>query len=766
MLTKIENYDLKSLINISSVNRASDTDFYYNNILNKLTYLNINKPFDSEIFEFKPSVSSVNYFIYFLSFKNMDLNPKIVNNIESDFYGYLDRAKFIYDNNLSIGSFDLKQNSNNLSTNVQNDLFKSGIDIAQNKPYLVSDFVGEVNKIRPSKNGLPLFYNTFTFPFSDKIDLWDNQSDKFSNQPFLYNSFLLMELYTTTSTLTQAKIMSVPVFVLNRYMITEYTKNKINQLRPSFFLGNGCDGYSYFFLKSFNIDTFYIKYSFWNSLTGTKSLLIPSSQSSTYKKCVQSASDFDVNNEYLKILFDYSNNSYKLFEYNKLTKNFDIELYSVDLYELHYDDYWAGKVVPNNHPSATQPIINNSTISVSINKESIQYSDTLVKQYFSDNDINNYFSQSYNNDNGILVKEYLKYQSNQIPSLVKSKSFDNNIIFESISSNSYKNLIDTINITNLNSDDITLTDVILTDINITHDSIFNTNSGILSNMVISNTNILFNIYSKNIPKFGSKNNMVYELYSTYSDNGIKNQFNILDFYYSLLNGFYKSPYNQDMANNFSIIEFLDFNVDISNSLVNYFKNNYINSNYGINNYNFNVTGLGSGSGSDLFSDDISGYYMILDKYNDSDPNINKIKFNNLSNDNKFKFLNYIFKYDFNITKKYLSKNIDIYSNNINSNNFTKMSNILSGYDNTNKNINLFNLRDCMIGVVSESPSNGFIIEKNKTLELNIYFVMGLLWGLYCYDIDKPLSLSANIKILLSDINNKKIINIPIKYTIN
>ena len=95
-----------------------------------------------------------------------------------------------------------------------------------------------------------------------------------------------------------------------------------------------------------------------------------------------------------------------------------------------------------------------------------------------------------------------------------------------------------------------------------------------------------------------------------------------------------------------------------------------------------------------------------------------------------------------------------------------MSNILSGYDNTNKNINLFNLRDCMIGVVSESPSNGFIIEKNKTLELNIYFVMGLLWGLYCYDIDKPLSLSANIKILLSDINNKKIINIPIKYTIN
>jgi hypothetical protein len=54
--------------------------------------------------------------------------------------------------------------------------------------YLNFDSINSVTTVKDS------FYDTFTFPFSKKIDSWKDLPNKFSNRSFLYNSFLLMEI--------------------------------------------------------------------------------------------------------------------------------------------------------------------------------------------------------------------------------------------------------------------------------------------------------------------------------------------------------------------------------------------------------------------------------------------------------------------------------------------------------------------------------------------------------------------------------------------
>ena len=71
------------------------------------------------------------------------------------------------------------------------------LEITHNKPYVVNDYVGEMHKLKPLKAGLPLFYDTFTFPFSQKIATWKDEAKKFSDKAFLYNSFLIMEIFSS-----------------------------------------------------------------------------------------------------------------------------------------------------------------------------------------------------------------------------------------------------------------------------------------------------------------------------------------------------------------------------------------------------------------------------------------------------------------------------------------------------------------------------------------------------------------------------------------
>ena len=173
MLTVFNNNNLNLNIELYNNDVPCDDTFYYNQLLTKATGSVINQPFDSELFEYKPNTGNINYFIYFLDFKDMSFNQDVVNNIEPSFSSYLSTAYSILNggtNNLS--PFDFKQNNNHALPETHLDSFKDVKSVVQDKPYVVTDYIGEYQKIKPIKAGLPLFYNTFTFPFSKQLDGW------------------------------------------------------------------------------------------------------------------------------------------------------------------------------------------------------------------------------------------------------------------------------------------------------------------------------------------------------------------------------------------------------------------------------------------------------------------------------------------------------------------------------------------------------------------------------------------------------------------
>ena len=355
MLTVFNNNDLNLNIELYNNDVPCDDTFYYNQLLTKATGSVINQPFDSELFEYKPNTGNINYFIYFLDFKDMSFNQDVVNNIEPSFSSYLSTAYSILNggtNNLS--PFDFKQNNNHALPETHLDNFKDAKSVVQDKPYVVTDYIGEYQKIKPIKAGLPLFYNTFTFPFSKQLDGWKDLTNKFSDRPYLFNSFLLLDFYSSTDPSTQQKIMSIPIFIVDRYMMFEKSVNNVKQLRPVFSLKETVEGYSLFFLNNFGINQLYVRYSFWDSLNGVRIPLIPSSVNTKYKKGIQSVTNFNHKNEYLMFDLDFTKKKYDIYEYNKVSDNYDLKAFDYDLYQLFYDDYWAGKVVPNTRPIALQ----------------------------------------------------------------------------------------------------------------------------------------------------------------------------------------------------------------------------------------------------------------------------------------------------------------------------------------------------------------------------------------------------------------------------
>ena len=366
------NTDLVINTLISSEDYSSDRDFFNKKILDFTTNNVVNNISDSEIYEYKPNlINSVNFNIFFLRYiQDAEIND-LTMVMESDFNEHLintkERFNLVGNSSLPINSVYQTLQANSLvETNLIEEFDRTKIGNLLNKPYFVRDIIGESLLKKPENNGLPVFYNSFTFPFWGKRDLWLNDPLLYSNKPYFYNSFLLMEFFDSTSNLNQNRIQSIPIFVNPRYNIFENPSNKqFTHERPCFNLKEGVEGFSFFFLNNYITNEFYVRFSFWDSLSGNQISLLPSSTQEGDKKWLQNPDTFKQEARYLKYVLDYNNKTYKIYEFNPSEQTYNLERNDFDLYELAFDSYFNLSVdrVPNKKPiNAKKQIIPTVTI--------------------------------------------------------------------------------------------------------------------------------------------------------------------------------------------------------------------------------------------------------------------------------------------------------------------------------------------------------------------------------------------------------------------
>jgi hypothetical protein len=358
---------------VSSEDSASDRDFVFQKILNVGSLTNINEVIDFESIEYKHANSSVEFDIFFLRYLLKDEINEIKDYIEPSFTTYSDKVLKL-DTSIITETFEILDNNGLITPQLEGTLELTRSEINGIKPYVVVDPFVEIRKNYPGKSGYPHFYNTFTFPFWDKKDAWTNLKYGFNNKTYMYNSFMIIEIYDTYEVEKQKKITTIPVYASDRYLFKEKTETKINnvfneltnvvefvtiegvsQKRPVFNLSEGVDGYSFFFLKKYIKSDFYARFYFWDALNGRKIEFIPSAKSNKKKKWLQDVEVFDQKKLYLKYELDYTSKNYRIFDLNDTTGNFDIEVDKIDLYEFAYDDYWSKFFVENDQPTNTAP---------------------------------------------------------------------------------------------------------------------------------------------------------------------------------------------------------------------------------------------------------------------------------------------------------------------------------------------------------------------------------------------------------------------------
>jgi hypothetical protein len=361
MLRKLFKKDttLSTSIFVSSEDGSSDREFVFSKTLDIESLVNINGIVDFESAEFKPNESKLEVDLFFLRYIEDGEIDTISSYLEKDFTDYHAKVLEVSKNIKTSELFEIKSSDNLRAVKFDNEKLLSATEINSEKPYVVIDPMVELRKKYPAKPGRPHFYNTFTFPFWDKKDLWGGLKYGFNNKTYTYSSFLLLEIFDDYNVETQKRITTIPIYVSDRYLFNEKTKGTdttagIEQKRPVFNLTEGVDGYSFFFLKNYIKTDFYVKFYFWDALNGKKIQFIPSSKNNVGKKWLQDVENFDQKELYLKYDLDYTKKSYTIYDFNDRTNEYDLETDHIDLYEFAYDDYWSQISALNNQPTDLQ----------------------------------------------------------------------------------------------------------------------------------------------------------------------------------------------------------------------------------------------------------------------------------------------------------------------------------------------------------------------------------------------------------------------------
>jgi len=446
---------LSTDIFFSSEDGSSDREFVFSKTLGIESLVNINGIVDFESAEFKPNNSELEIDLFFLRYIEDDEVGTISSYLEDNFTSYHKKVVNATTNMKTSELFEIKSSDNLRSVKFDNEKLLSATEINSEKPYVVIDPMVEIRKKYPAKPGRPHFYNTFTFPFWDKKDLWSELKYGFNNKTYTYSSFLLLEIFDDNNVETQNRITTIPIYVSDRYLFNEKTIDTeviagVKQKRPVFNLAEGVDGYSFFFLKNYIKTDFYVKFYFWDALNGKKIQFIPSSKNNVGKKWLQDVENFDQKSLYLKYDLDYTKKSYTIYDFNNRTNEYDLETDHIDLYEFAYDDYWSQISVINDQPTDLQIPTNpreygDLLLSVDSIKKNISVTDTkyetlsdaivadpnymavnvtyCCQEYISDEYTNSYYIYYYNVDG--TMEGYLKYLSNDLNiktiGLLKSK---------------------------------------------------------------------------------------------------------------------------------------------------------------------------------------------------------------------------------------------------------------------------------------------------------------------------------------------------------
>jgi hypothetical protein len=342
------------ILNITGTEDSTQREDLYKGYLAEVTKSAINPIFDNEVTEFKPESAEVEFNIFFSAYKNTDWLAQLKPYVEENFTFHLNDSVRL------LAGQSQEQLTNPKTLQQQTGIptpppvfkfHKKKAQLLEEEPYVVLDPVVHLTESKPTSEGVPVFYNSFALPFAKKLAKWGEDPMGFSNKSFLYNSFLLLDFYTTNNPLTQKKVMSIPVYVNGRYMAYEQNGKQINQVRPAMYLNNATEGYSLIWLRNHQFNKLYVKFSFWDALSGEQITLIPSSDLSTHKKWVQNPKTFKTENLYLEYTFDYTNKQYKIREYNDSVDAYNIITTSFDLYQLVYDEFFSKlNRIPNTKP--------------------------------------------------------------------------------------------------------------------------------------------------------------------------------------------------------------------------------------------------------------------------------------------------------------------------------------------------------------------------------------------------------------------------------
>ena len=361
LTTRILDSDINVNSFINNQDYSSDRDHYNNKLLNLGALSVINSINDSEVYEYKPdSINELNFNIFFLRYMQDNVINEITPYLENDFNSQVTKTKIAFglidanQNQLQHGFnsvYEVRQPDSNLREPILGAEFnQTKLSALNAKPYVVSDVIGATAIKSPQQTGLPIFYNSYTLPFWGKKDGWIKDALLYKNKPYFNNSFMLIEFYDSPSALNQSRVISIPIFVNSRYNIKEMTNNNVLLERPCFKLKEGFDGFSFFFLNNYIKTDFYAKFSFWDAANGKKIPLLPSCDDEKSKKWFQNVNTFKQENNYLKYVLDYATKTYKIYEYNSTTNDFDLHRGNFDLYELAFDSYYEDIPVPNSKP--------------------------------------------------------------------------------------------------------------------------------------------------------------------------------------------------------------------------------------------------------------------------------------------------------------------------------------------------------------------------------------------------------------------------------
>ena len=382
LTTRINTND--TIINnlLLSEDHTSDRDFYFKKLLNTNLKNSINPIINTEVYEFKPErLNNLNFNLFFLRYLQTNDIGLIMPYMESEFSEQIIKTKINFGllnadgtipNKSYNNIFDIRQDNLLRAPVLTNDLDKTNLEILNSSELPVFDPLGQSNLKRPLKPGLPIFYNSFTFPFWDNNVSWINNPLLYKNKPYFYNSLLLMEIYDSPSSIIQKRLISIPIFINQRYNINEKNISyDFSYERPSFNLTDGCDGFSLFFINNYSTNELYVKFSFWDALNNRKITLIPSSKTETVKKWFQKSDSFKQEYMYLKYVLNYSKKTYSIFEYNINKNVYDLNRNNFDLYELAFDPYFEDIIVPNIVPIDVHrpalPIVPNNPFRFDIN---------------------------------------------------------------------------------------------------------------------------------------------------------------------------------------------------------------------------------------------------------------------------------------------------------------------------------------------------------------------------------------------------------------